>query len=56
MLDNKIHSLKENGIMEYTDEQNLIFNVSVFKKLIKFENCICKLKIQQKNDRLSYAS
>ena len=56
MLNNKIQSLNENGIMKYTDEQNLIFDVSVFKKLIKFENCICKLKIPQKNDRLSYAS
>ena len=56
MLDNKIKSLNKTGIIEFTDEQNLIFNISIFKNLSKFENCVCKLKVPQNNDSLGYAT
>ena len=56
ILDNKIKSLNKTGIIEFTDEQNLIFNISIFKNLSKFENCVCKLKVPQNNDSLGYAT
>ena len=56
MLASKIRSFNETGIMEFTNEQNLIFNIGIFKKISNFENCVCKLKVPNNNDSLDYAT
>ena len=56
LLANKIGSFNETGIIEFTNDQNLIFNILIFKKLSNFENCVCKLKIPKNNDSLGYAT
>ena len=37
------------GVHILEEEQSLIIDIRIYKKMVKFENCICKLKIKEGN-------
>lgn len=45
-----INLVKEAGL-NIIYEQSIIVDISVYKKMAKFENCVCKLKIMEENER-----
>ena len=43
------------GLDIIEEEQSVIIDISVYKKITEFENCICKFKIKEGNEE-SYAT